>query len=54
MHPGIEVFAISGGSDVIDGDYLHVAKVFGAIRVLQKPLDIEALVAAVEERLRVK
>ncbi len=54
MYPETEVIAMSGGSEVVTGDYLHVAKALGAIRVFQKPLDLEALVAAVEERLTVK
>ena len=53
-YPETKVIAISGGSDVIDGDYLHVANVFGAVRVFHKPLDLEALVAAVEESVRVE
>ena len=54
VYPETKVIAISGGSEVIDGDYLHVAKAFGAIKVFQKPLDLEALVAAVEESVRVE
>jgi len=54
VYPETKVIAISGGSEAVPGDYLHVAKALGAIKVFQKPLDLEALVAAVEENFGVK
>lgn len=54
VYPETKVIAISGGSEVVTGDYLHVAKALGAIKVFQKPLDLEALVAVVEESVRVE
>ena len=54
MYPETKVVAISGGSEVVPGDYLHFAKALGAIKVFQKPFDLEALVAAVEENFGVK
>ncbi len=54
VYPETKVIAISGGSEVVPGDYLHVAKALGAIKVFQKPFDLEALVAAVEENFGVK
>ncbi len=53
-YPETEVIAISGGSEAVTGDYLHVAEVFGTIRVFHKPLGLEALVATVEESVRVE
>ncbi len=54
MYPETKVIAISGGSEVVTGDYLHVAEALGAIRAFQKPLDLEALVTEAEEIIRVK
>src|SRR5882762_10108856 len=47
--PGMKLIAISGGSKLIATDVLPVAKVLGADRTLQKPLDMDVLLAAIAE-----
>ncbi len=46
-----KVVAISGGSDVVTGDFLPLARSLGADRALPKPFEPEALRAAVDELL---
>lgn len=46
------VIAMSGGGRVGPGDYLALAKSFGAAEILRKPFTLEQLDAAVETVLR--
>ena len=44
-HPPVKIIAISGG------DYLHMAKLMGAAKVLAKPFSTNLLIAAIDELL---
>ena len=44
-HPPVKIIAISGG------DYLHMAKLMGAAKVLAKPFSTNVLIAAIDELL---
>jgi DNA-binding response OmpR family regulator len=44
-HPPVKIIAISGG------DYLHMAKLMGASKVLAKPFSTNVLIAAINELL---
>jgi DNA-binding response OmpR family regulator len=44
-HPPVKIIAISGG------DYLHMAKLMGAAKVLAKPFSTDVLIAAIDELL---
>jgi DNA-binding response OmpR family regulator len=50
-HPPVKIIAISGGGRQNASDYLHVAKLMGATRVLAKPFSNEALMAMINELL---
>lgn len=50
-HPTMRVIAISGGGHGGAVDYLRVAKLLGAAKVLAKPFSSDALMAAVDELL---
>jgi DNA-binding NarL/FixJ family response regulator len=43
--PPVKIIAISGG------DYLHMAKLMGAAKVLAKPFSTNVLIAAIDELL---
>jgi DNA-binding NtrC family response regulator len=45
-HPPVKIIAISGG------DYLHMAKLMGAAKVLAKPFSSDVLIEAIDELLR--
>ena len=45
-HPPVKIIAISGG------DYLHMAKLMGAAKVLAKPFSTNVLIEAIDELLR--
>lgn len=47
----IPVIAISGGMHAMPMDFLPMAKKFGACKVLYKPIEMDDLLAAVEEVL---
>ena len=47
-HAGIPVLAISGA---FDGDFLKVARLFGADDALQKPIDAQTLLPKVRRLL---
>ena len=49
--PPVKIIAISGGGQQSAVDYLHMAKLLGATKVLAKPFSNEALMAAVNELL---
>ena len=46
-HPALPVIAISGGARLAMGDFLPVAKAFGAVQTLTKPFAISQLIEAV-------
>lgn len=50
--PNVKIIAITGGSDMIGIlNFLDVAKMLGAHRVLQKPFDMKALLDTVQAEL---
>lgn len=49
--PPVKVIAISGGGRQSPADYLHMATLLGAAKVLTKPFSNEVLMAAVNELL---
>jgi len=51
-HPGIPVIAISGGGRNSPESYLNVAKLLGAVAILQKPVEKETLMTAVTTALQ--
>jgi len=50
----IPVIAMSGGMHAMPMDFLPMAKKFGACKVLYKPIEMEDLLAAVEEAMEAK
>lgn len=51
-YPEIPVFAMSGGSGSLDSDYLlTTSREFGAVQVFEKPVDLAALLRALESTL---
>jgi CheY-like chemotaxis protein len=51
IHRGVRIIAISGGSAQIDMDTLGTAKFLGAVRTLQKPFELAAMLRTVREVL---
>jgi CheY-like chemotaxis protein len=49
--PHIKIIAISGGGRLGPKDYLHLAKMLGAQRILSKPIELANLSKAIEELL---
>jgi CheY-like chemotaxis protein len=49
--PPVKIIAISGGGRQIAADYLRMAKLMGASRVLAKPFFNEVLMAMIDELL---
>ncbi|HXB02994.1 MAG TPA: response regulator [Opitutaceae bacterium] len=49
--PPVKIIAISGGGRQKAADYLRMAKLMGAARVLAKPFSNEVLIAAINELL---
>jgi DNA-binding NtrC family response regulator len=52
--PAVKIIAISGAQQKLDLDLLYVAEKLGALRTLEKPFEMQKLVALVEELLQVK
>jgi two-component system response regulator (stage 0 sporulation protein F) len=50
-HPHLKVIAMSGGGRMTPAGYLDPAKAFGAVGVLSKPFDNDALFAAIAAAL---
>jgi CheY-like chemotaxis protein len=48
-HPKIKIIATSGGSRMVNIDFLPVAKALGADRTLAKPAKIETLLETIRE-----
>jgi len=51
-YPGTPVIAISGGGRNSSESYLNVAKLLGAVAILQKPVEKEKLLTAVKKALK--
>jgi DNA-binding response OmpR family regulator len=49
--PPVKIIAISGGGQRKAADYLRLAKLMGAARVLAKPFSSEVLIATIDELL---
>ncbi|MCP5049637.1 MAG: response regulator [bacterium] len=49
--PDLKIIAISGGGQIVTGQYLHIADKIGAAYTFPKPLDFKAICAAVKELL---
>ena len=49
--PDVKIIAISGGGSAEPEDYLKIAKQFGAMCTLTKPIEREALLETVQECL---
>lgn len=47
----VKIIAISGGGRTSAAEYLHIAKLMGASKVIAKPFSSEVLMAAVNELL---
>lgn len=50
-HRDLPIIAVSGGARGSATDYLHIAKVLGAVEVLSKPIGAKELLAAVKKAL---
>ena len=48
-HPGLRIIAMSGGGQIDKADFLHMAEVLGADRVLEKPVRSERLLELVKD-----
>ncbi|MCD6138064.1 MAG: response regulator [Deltaproteobacteria bacterium] len=53
-YPGVKIIAISGGGQIGNFDFLHMAKRFGAICTIAKPLEKKEMLDAVHEVLEDK
>lgn len=49
LDPAVRIIAMSGGGRQSAQDYLQVAQMLGAMRVLAKPFSKDALAAAINE-----
>jgi YesN/AraC family two-component response regulator len=50
--PEVKIVAISGGGEIGSDQYLDVAKQFGVVCTLQKPIRLEELLGTVERLLK--
>jgi len=50
-NPAVKVIAVSGGGRIAATNYLQMAKIVGAAKVLAKPFDSKELAAAINEVL---
>lgn len=50
--PGVRIIAISGGAMRVKMDFLPLAKRFGAIKTLPKPIGLQELLEAVAEAIQ--
>jgi CheY-like chemotaxis protein len=50
--PAVKIIAISGGGRTGNLNFLEVAKRLGAQRTLQKPFELQEMIAAVHELLQ--
>jgi CheY-like chemotaxis protein len=51
MQPELKIIAMSGGGKVSADNYLEIARIFGASRILEKPFTQQEMVSAVQELL---
>ena len=51
IFPRVKIIAISGGGRLGPEDYLHLAKMLGAKRILSKPIKLSELSKTIEELL---
>ncbi len=49
VQPGLPIIAISGGMKISGAEYLEDAKLFGAVITLEKPIENNVLIRAVEQ-----
>jgi len=49
ISPGLKIIAMSGGGKVSADNYLEIAKIFGASKVIEKPFTQQEMVSAVKE-----
>jgi CheY-like chemotaxis protein len=47
--PDLKIIAMSGGGKVSADNYLNIASIFGAAKVLEKPFTQQEMVSAVQE-----
>jgi CheY-like chemotaxis protein len=53
MNPKVKVIAISGGAPRLSPECnLELARMFGAVKTFAKPLDIDAMLRAIQEELK--
>jgi DNA-binding NtrC family response regulator len=52
MSPELKIIAMSGGGKVSADNYLEIAKIFGASKVIEKPFTQQDMVSAVEELMK--
>jgi DNA-binding NtrC family response regulator len=50
-YPGLRIIAMSGGGQIDKADFLHMAEVLGADRVIEKPVRNERLLELVKAAL---
>jgi DNA-binding NtrC family response regulator len=48
-HPDLRIIAMSGGGQIDKADFLHMAEVLGADRVIEKPVRSERLLELVKD-----
>ena len=53
LQPRMPIIAISGGGEILPAQYLHMAKVVGATRLLAKPFEPASLLGLIGEMLAV-
>ena len=47
----LKIIAMSGGGKVSADNYLEIARIFGAARVISKPFTMQEMITAVKELL---
>jgi YesN/AraC family two-component response regulator len=52
IKPDLKIIAMSGGGKVSAENYLEIAKIFGASRIISKPFTKQEMVTAVQELIR--
>ena len=50
--PDLKIIAMSGGGKVSADNYLEIARIFGASRVITKPFTKKEMVSAVQELMQ--
>ena len=54
VSPELKIIAMSGGGKISADNYLEIAKIFGASKVIEKPFTQQDMVSAVNELLEKK